>query len=112
MRQKVRSCIKLESGFTAASCGWFDYKIIRLSPSGNYVELQGEGYEHEVWRMLDTKIGKLVLSNDNWVTKSMWTADKKQFIWKTKICEIGGCSDPQGTFITELGKFPKYKKVQ
>ena len=62
--------------------------------------------------MLDAKTGKLVLSNDNGIIKSMWTADKKQFIWKTDICEIGGCSDSKGTFITKLGKFPKYKKVQ
>lgn len=64
-----------------------------------------------MWRMLDTRTGKLVLSNDNGVTKSMWTKDKKQFIWQTYGCEIGGCSDPQGTFITEMNAFPKYKKV-
>lgn len=111
MRQKVREC-KKKTQLTASGCGWYDYKIIRLSPSGNYVELHWGGWESTIWRMLDTKTGKLILSNDNWVVKSMWTADKKQFIWKTDTCEIGGCIDPQGTFITQLGKFPKYKKVQ
>lgn len=111
MRQKVRDC-KKNTQLTASGCGWYDYKIIRLSPSGNYIELNGNWWESSIWRMLDTKTGKLVLSNDNGIIKSMWTADKKQFIWKTDTCEIGGCSDPKGTFITELGKFPKYKKVQ
>ncbi len=52
--------------------------------------------------MLDVRTGKLLLSNDNGVIKSMWTADRKQFIWKTDSCDIGGCSDSQGTFVTEL----------
>lgn len=111
MRQKVREC-KKKTQLSASGCGWYDYKIIRLSPSGNYIELNGVGWETSIWRMFDTRTGRLVLSNDNGVIKSMWTADKKQFIWKTDTCEIGGCIDPRGTFITELWKFPKYKKVQ
>lgn len=112
MRKKVRDCKKKNPTLTASGCGWYDYSILRISPSGNYIELSGQGFESNIWRMLDTKTGKIILSNDNGVMKSMWTADKKQFIWKTDGCEIGWCSDPQGTFITEYGKFPKYKKVQ
>ena len=111
MRIKVRNCM-VESKLTASGCGWYDYKIIRLSPSGNYIELFWGGWESTIWRMLDTKTGKLILSNDNGIIKSMWTADKKQFIWQTGSCDIGGCQDQQGTFITEYWKFPKYKKVQ
>jgi hypothetical protein len=111
MRKKVRECIE-KNNLTPSGCGWYDYKIVRISPSGNYIELIWDGWGIDIWRMLDTRSGKLIFSNDNGVTKSMWTRDRKQFIWKTGTCEIGWCSDPQWTFITELGKFPKYKKVK
>lgn len=111
MRKIVQDCKKSNSSLTASGCGWFDYKIIRLSPSGNYIELIGQWYESNMWRMLDTRTGKLVLSNNNGVAKSMWTKDRKQFIWQTFGCEIGGCSDPKWTFVTENGKFPKFKKI-
>lgn len=111
MRKGIRECKKKYIPLTASGCGWYDYKIIRLSPSGNYIELHGMWWESGMWRMLDTKTGKIVLSNDNTIGKSMWTKDKKQFMWQTYPCENGGCSDLKWTFITENRNFPKYKKV-
>ncbi len=110
-RKVVRKCMK-DSGLSPSGCWFYEYKILRLSPSGKYIELVWEGWESVIWRMLDTKTGKIVLSNDNGVSKSMWTQDKKQFIWQTGDCSIGWCTDPAWTFITVLNQFPKYKKVQ
>jgi hypothetical protein len=42
---------------------------------------------------------------------SSWTPDRKQFIWITHDCGIGGCSDWVGVFMTIRGQFPKYKKI-
>jgi hypothetical protein len=43
--------------------------------------------------MLDAHTGEIILSNDNMVRWSSWTPDRKQFIWITHDCGIGGCSD-------------------
>jgi prolyl oligopeptidase PreP (S9A serine peptidase family) len=89
MRKKVRECRQANKLSSVAACGWHDYKIIRISPSGNYIELSGDGWDSDMWRMIDTRTGNIVLSNDNGVEKSMWTRDRKQFIWQTYNCEIG-----------------------
>lgn len=110
MREKVRKC-KFETWLSASWCGWYSYVLIRLSPSARYIELDGSWWESGMWRMLDTKTGKIILSNDNSVAKSMWTADGKQFIWQTYSCGNGACSDPKWTFITEYNNFPKIVSV-
>lgn len=111
-RAKALKSIKAGNGYSSA--GFYDYSILRLSPSGNYVELVGTGYENWIWRMIDTKTGEIVLSDH--VIKGMWSSDRKQFIFET--CTPDGITTPQdcttglSTYLTTLNQFPKYTKIQ
>lgn len=101
------------------STGFYDYSILRLSPSGNYIELVGTSMEGSIWRMLDTRTGKIVFS-DNIVTKSMWSSDRKRFAFQvckpTEIMNAESClADPdtqKTTYITVEDAFPTYKVIQ
>ncbi len=93
--------------------GFYDYSILKLSPSGNYIELIGYGYEGWIWRMLDTRTWKIIFSDK--VVKSMWSNDRKQFIFQTctpeNITNPESCNENLKTFITINWKFPKYKQI-
>ena len=107
-KEKI-NCIKEKTWMSL--CGIYEYKIIRLSPSWNYIEIEGRGYESGIWYMLDARTGKIILENDNWVSWSGWTPDRKQFVWITWTCDIGWCRDDQWVFMTFRWNFPKYKKL-
>jgi len=93
-------------------CWVYIYSIIRLSPSWYYIELDWLWWESSDWKMINTNNWKTVLENDNWVLKSMWSSDRKRFIFETSQCEIGWCDDDKWTFITISWKFPKTTKLK
>ena len=110
-RNDAVKCYKENKQQEFASCGLYDYGVLQLSPSGNYIELVWIGWESTMWKMLDTRTGKVVLSNDNGVIKSLWSNDKKRFAFETDSCEIGGCNDETGMFVTKADSFPQYEKI-
>ncbi len=93
--------------------GFYDYSILKLSPSGNYIELIGYGYENWIWRMLDTRTWEIIFSDK--VVKSMWSTDRSQFLFQTctpeNITNHEDCNENLKTFITINWNFPKYKKI-
>ncbi len=94
--------------------GFYDYELLKLSPSGNYLEMIVGRYEGWSWLMLDTRTGKIVLEWN--IIKSMWSADRKRFIFQTcvpeEITKPSTCKTQLKVFLTKESEFPKYTQIQ
>ena len=110
-----KKAIKLREQWDGiSSAGFWDYRILRISPSGNYIEFIAGGYENWSWIMVDSKSGKVILEGK--VVKSMWSNDRKQFIFQTcspsEISLPSFCTENLKTFITKIWAFPEFKQIQ
>ncbi len=82
--------------------------FVSFSPSWYYLLYTTVWFETAHSRLIDIKTGKIIIAIPFSISASLWTTDKKQFIYWTE----GGIGNWHGLYITKKWNFPEEILIQ